>query len=286
MSKPHLSSQQKGFTDGLGKSQKYSGSPQDSCKQQSSQTSPSADLNSCSRKLSCTTYSSKPAKAGCTEAALGVKCEEVVATRDKDPCFTDRPKVKTKTGHGKKSKDSSDTKRDSKRTSKHTSLDKRRAGSEPEVPLVLYGHCPLCGVQYPNPCSCPTQSPPQPDQLCPAPPVRISCSKTKSEAICQKGTKILHKTTHKHLGKTGHAAKSSRPPRSLLVKFDLSLLSKVPQTSGNRQEILSNAKRSALVIEQDGRGSDASTTQKLTKTSKKSIPQNVRNNEALFQSCT
>ncbi|XP_070781142.1 AF4/FMR2 family member 1 [Enoplosus armatus] len=282
--KAQLSSHAKEFTDKLAKPQQHRESPKDNYNQQSSQKKPSADLNSCSssRKLSCNTHSSKPAKAGFpghTEAALGVKCEEVVATRDKDPFFTDRPKVKTKTGHGKKSKDSSNTKRDSKRTCKHTSLDKRKTGSEPEAELVQCGHCPSCGVRYPNPCSCPTQNPAQPDQLSSAPPVKISCSKPKSETICQKGNKIPHKTTHKLSEKTGHTAKSSRdphgPPRSLLVKIDLSLLSRVPQTSGNHQEIPSNAKRSALVIEQDGGGSDASTTHKLTKTSKKSIPQNV-----------
>lgn len=281
-SKSQLSSHQKEFTDSLGKPQQLSEGPQDNCNQHSSQKSPSADVNSCSRKLSCSTHALKPAKAGCpghTEAALDVKCEEVVATRDKNPCFTDRPKVKTKTGRSNKSKDSSDTKRDSKRTSKHTSLDKRKAGSVPDVSLVLNSHCPSCGVQYPNPCSCPAQSPAQLEQLSPAPTVRISYSKTKSETICQKGTKIPHKATHRHPQKTGHAAKSSRdpsrPPRSLLVKIELSLLSRVPQASGNRQELPGGARKSALVIEQDGGGTDASTIQKRTKTSKKSIPQNV-----------
>lgn len=276
-SKPLLSSHQKEFTESLGKPQQHSESPQDNYNQQSSQKPAELSCSS-SRKLSCNTFFSKPAKAGCsdhTEAALGVKCEEVVATRDKDPCFTGRPKVKTKTGHSKKSKGSSDTKR------KHASLDKRKAGSDPEATLVPYGHCPSCGVRYPNPCSCPTQSLAQPEQLSPAPPVRISCSKPKSETICPKGTKTPHKVTHNHTEKAGHTAKSSRdphrPPRSLLVKIDLSLLSRVPQTSGNHQELPSNAKRSALVIEQDGGGSDASTTHKLTKIGKKSIPQNVRN---------
>ncbi|XP_031173405.1 AF4/FMR2 family member 1 isoform X2 [Sander lucioperca] len=283
-SKPQPSSQQKEFTDKLAKLQQHSESPQDNYNHQSSQEKPSADLKSCSssRKLSCNTHSSKPAKASCsdcTEAVVSVKCEEVVATRDKDPRFTDRPKVKTKTEHSKKSKDNSDTKRNCKRTSKHKSLDKGKAGSEPVVTVVLCGHCPSCGVQYPNPCSCPTQSPAQPDQLPPAPPLRISCTKPKPDTICQKGTKISHKTTHKHSKKTGQTAKSSRvphrPPRSLLVKIDLSLLSRVPWTSSNHQEIPSNAKRSALVIEQDGGGSDASTAHKLTKTSKKSVSQNA-----------
>lgn len=283
-SNPQLSSHQKELTDCFGKPQQHSESPQDNYNEQSSQNPPSAELScSSSRKLSHNTFFSKPAKAGCpdhTEAALGIKCEDAVVTRDKDPPFTDRPKVKTKTGHSKKSRECSDTKRDGKRTSKHAPLDKRKTGADPESTLVQYGHCPSCGVPYPTPCSCPTQSPALPDQLSPAPPVRISCSKPKSDTICQKGTKVPHKTTAKHSEKTaGHTTKSSRdpnrPPRSLLVKIDLSLLSRVPQASGDHQEISSNAKRSALVIEQDRGGSEASAIHKLTKTSKKSIPQNV-----------
>eukprot|EP00064_Thunnus_orientalis_P020920 superscaffoldBa00006046_g21072 len=292
-SKPQLSSHQKEFIDNLPKPQQCSESSQDDYCQKSSQKPPSVELNNCttSRKLSGNARPSKPVKAACsdhTEAALGVKSEEVVATRDKDPCFTDRPKVKTKTGHCKKSKDSGDAKRDSKRTSKHTSLDKRKAESEPrpDVTPVPYGQCPSCGVRYPNPCSCPTPSPAQPaqpaqpDQLSLAPPVRISCNIPKADTICQK---MPHKTscpaTPKHSEKTGHAAKGSRdpyrPPRSLLVKIDLSLLSRVPQTSGTHQRIPSNTKRPALVVEQEGGGNDASTTHKHTKTSKKSILQNV-----------
>lgn len=67
-----------------------------------------------------------------------------------------------------------------------------------------------------------------------------------------------------------------------MVKFDLSLLLKVPQTPGNLQEILCKAKRSALVVEQHGRGSDAPATQKATKTSRKSIPPNVSSDAGLF----
>ncbi|XP_054468456.1 AF4/FMR2 family member 1 isoform X2 [Anoplopoma fimbria] len=283
-SKPKLSTHQREFTDRLAKLQQHSKSPQDNYNHQSNQKSPFGDLNSCSssRKLPFNKNTSIPEKAGCkdrTEAAIDVKCEEVVATQDKDPCFKDRPKVKTKTGHGKKSKDNRDTKRDSKRTSKHTSLDKRKAGEEPEAPVVVCGHCPSCGVQYPIPCSCPIQGPAQPHQLSPAPLHRLSSSKQKSETICQRGNKIPHKTTHKKSEKAGQIAKSSqdphRPSRSLLVKIDLRLLSRVPLTPGNHQEIPSIAKRSALVIEQDGGGKDASSTHKLAKTSTKSISQNV-----------
>ncbi|KAM6975921.1 LOW QUALITY PROTEIN: AF4/FMR2 family member 1 [Tautogolabrus adspersus] len=280
-SKPQVSSHQKESTDSLGKLQVCRESPQDNYNQQSSQKPPSADRKSCShlRKLSCNPHSSKSAKAGGPEATLGLVCEDVVATRDKDPCFTDRPKVKTKTGHSRKSKDSSDAKGDAKRTSKHKLLDKQSVESEPDVKLVLHGQCPSCRVQFPNPCSCPTRSPAQLDQLSPAPSVKINCSKPKSQTICQKGTKNPHKTTPKLLGKTGHTAKSTqdphRPPRSLLVRIDLSLLSRVPQSSGGHQETGCKSKRSVLVVEQDGGGGDAATIHKLSKTSKKSIPQNV-----------
>ncbi|XP_068562872.1 AF4/FMR2 family member 1 isoform X2 [Cebidichthys violaceus] len=280
---PQLSTHQREFTDRPAKLQQHSESPRDNRNHRSSQKPPFVDLNSCSssRKLSFNKHSSIPEKARCPDrakAAIGVKCEDVVATQDRDPCSTDRPKVKTKTGRGKKSKDHGDAKRDGKRTSKHTSLDKRKAGEEPEVPVVPCGHCPSCGVQYPVPCSCPTQSPAQPDRL--LPPARLlgisSSSKQKSETTCQRGTKIPHKTTHKNSEKTGQIAKSSREPhrpsRPLLVKIDLRLLSRVPPT---HQEVPSIAKRSAPVVEQDGGGRDASTTHKPAKTSTKSISQNV-----------
>ncbi|XP_063745581.1 AF4/FMR2 family member 1 isoform X2 [Eleginops maclovinus] len=261
--------------------QHHSENPQDNYNHQSGQKSPFAGLK-ISRTLLCNTHSSKPAAAGCpdrTIAAINVKCGEVGDTRNIDPCFTDRPRVKTKVGHGQKSKNSSETKRGSKRPSKHTSLDKRKTGSEPEVTVVLCGHCPSCGVRYPNPCSCPTKSPAQADQLTPTPPLRVSCSKPKLETLCQKGSKVLHKTSKKHSEKTGLTVKSSRDPHkpfsSLLVKIDLSLLSRIPWTCNNHKEKPNNAKRSALVIEQHAGAGDASTPHKLTKSSKRSISQNV-----------
>lgn len=277
-----LSCQQKEFSDNVVKTQQCKESPQDTSYQQSTQQSPS--LDSC--KLSGNVHSSKPAMAVCvnhTEAALGVKHEDVSATRAEEPRFTDRPKVKTKTRRSKKSKAVSETKRDGKRASEHTSLDKQKTGSEPEpeVALALYGQCSSCGVRYPKPCSCSTQSPGQPDQLSPAPPVTVSCSKIKLETTSQKSIKKPPKTTHKHLEKTRHTAKGSgdykRPVTSLLVKIDLHFLSRVPQTSRSHQEMPNHAKRSALVTEQDGAGGEACTIQKRTKSSKKSIPQKVRN---------
>lgn len=279
-SKPRLASHQKELCGNLPKLQQGGGSSQRAPKK------PSADPNSCtsSRKCSGNTRPSEPLKAVCsdhTEDALGVKCVE--ATREKDPSFPARPKVKTKTGHCKKSKVSSDTKRNSKRTN-HTSLDKLKAESElgNEVKVVEHaGHCPSCGVRYPNPCSCLTQSPAQPDRLSPAPPVAISRSKPMTEAVCQKSTKMPHKSSaHKHLEKTGRVAKGSRdlhrPPKSLLVKIDLCLLSRVPQTSGIHQAIPCSTERPALVLEKGGGCSDASAKHKHAKTSKKRIPQNVR----------
>lgn len=201
---------------------------------------------------------------------------------DRDPCFTVRPKVKTKMGPNRKKKDRRETKKDNKRTSKHESHDKCKAGSESEVALVLYGHCPSCGVQYPNSCSCPTHSPAQPDQPSPAPPVRISCANSKSDTVCQKGTKVPPKITHKHLDKTRRSSRDShRYPRSLLVKIHLSLLSEAPQVSRNHQESLCKKTNASVVKLHDGRSGEASEAHQLSKSSKKS--HNVRNDNRLFQ---
>ncbi|KAL6096740.1 aff1 [Pungitius sinensis] len=277
-SKPQLSPHQREFADRLVRLQQHSKSSQDNYNHQSSQR-----LNSCSssRKLSFNKNSSIPEAAACpdrSEAPIVVKCEEVVATQDKDTRFPDRPKVKTKTGRSKKRKDNGDPKRDQNRTSKHALLDKRKAVEEPEGAVGLCGHCPSCGVQYPIPCSCPTQSRTRPDQLLPARLLKISSNK-EPETICKRGTKTPVKTTIKSSDKSGQTAKSSRdshrPSRSLLVKIDLRLLSRVPPTPGNHLETPSIAKRSVRVLEQDGGGRDASATHKLSKTSTKSRSQNV-----------
>ncbi|XP_074546587.1 AF4/FMR2 family member 1 [Halichoeres trimaculatus] len=260
-SKPQISSHMNKSSERLGKPQLYRESPQDNHNQQGSLKSPSADWKSCSSlKLS---YISKSAESGRSDAA-----QDVVASRDKEACFTNKPKVKTKTGHSRKSKDSGNSKKESKRTSKHKSLDKGTTKAEPDVRPV---RCLSCGVGYPNPCSCPTQSPAQPDQLPLAPSVTIS--KPKSEEVCQTGTKIPHKTTSKHLQKTKREAKSTR---SLLVSIDLSLLSRVPQSSGPHQETPCMSKKPELSEEQQGGGGgSAAPKHKLTKSSKKSIPQNA-----------
>ncbi|XP_058473251.1 AF4/FMR2 family member 1 isoform X1 [Solea solea] len=273
-SKLQLPTRQKEPSDNTDKLQQCRESHQDNCYQQSSQKLPSPNIRKVSRK----TQASKPAKEGYTdpsEADFSVKCEETVVPRNKDLCFTHRPKVKTKTKHCKKSKDS-DTKKESKRASKHTVLDKRKVKLEPDDKLSLIGHCPSCGVQYPNPCSCPTKSPTQPVQpvhLSSDQPVKISSSKPKAETTCQGASKKPHKTTHKRseIKKVKGPQVLLKAPQSLLVKIDLSLLSIVPQTSGTRRETSSNAKRSALVIEPDERaGSGASMTHKPCKKSKAS----------------
>ncbi|KAM8828850.1 AF4/FMR2 family member 1 isoform 2-T2 [Spinachia spinachia] len=276
-SKPHLSTHQREFADRLVRLQQHSKSSQDNYNRQSSQRL----TKSSSRKLSFNKNPSIPEPPACpdrSEAPIVVKCEEVAATQDRDASFTDRPKVKTKTGRSKKSKDNSDTKRDRKQTSKHTLLDKRKAGEKPEGAVGLGGHCPSCGVQYPIPCFCPTQSRPRPDQLLPARLLKISSSK-EPETICKKGTKTPLKTTLKSSDKAGQTARisldSHRPSRSLLVKIDLRLLSRVPLIPRNHLETPSNAKRSVRVIEQDGGGRDASATHTLSKISTKSRSQNV-----------
>lgn len=272
---------QQEFTENAGKPLTYSERHHDNSKQLVSPTPPSSTcgLTSCSHKHSCTSNSSISVKAGSIQTPASFKCEKV---EDRDPCFTVRPKVKTKMGPNRKNKDRCETK-SNKRTSKHELHDKCKAGSESGVALVLYGHCPSCGGQYPNSCSCPTHSPAQPDQLSPAPPVKISCTNSKSDTVCQKGTNVPPKLTRKHLDKTCRSLRDShRYLRSLLVKIDLGLLSKVPQVSRIHQESLCKKKNVSVVKPHDRRNSEASATQKLSKSNRKS--HNVRNNNELFQS--
>ncbi|KAM4719342.1 LOW QUALITY PROTEIN: AF4/FMR2 family member 1 [Anableps anableps] len=256
-------SQQGAITDNVAVTQQSSKSVQDaSFSQNNSKKCLSDRVSHCSssRKLS------KPSVAGCpnrSETTL-VKSEELTETSEQH--FTDNSKVRLKTEHYKK--DTNNTKRDAQRT-KHPKHKKGDSG----VTLVLYGHCPTCGIKYPNPCCCSTQSPAQPDHASsPAPPVRVSCPKTST------GTKVPHKSTYKHSHKTCQAAKNSwdhyQPPKSLMVKIDLSLLSRVPLKSSNNKGIPSNAKRPALVIEKDEASKESSKAHKPGKTNKKS--QNVK----------
>ncbi|XP_071385522.1 AF4/FMR2 family member 1-like [Centroberyx affinis] len=286
--KPRLSSLQNEFCDNHAKPQQSNEGPPNNYSQQSGHKSPSTNSNTHtnSRKTSGSKHPSKPAKAACPEDPQGTlqeKSVEVVATCDKDPSFTNRPKVKTKTGHCKNSSDSTCLKTDSKKAAKYALFDKRKAESEPgpKVTLVLNGCCPSCGVRSPSPCSCLTPSPAKPDQLSPNPPVKISCSKVKTETISQKRPKKPHKRlcppAHQYSAKLGFAAKTSqdphRPRESLLMKINLSLLSRVPQASSIHQETPSSGERLPLATWQDRGDIDAFTT--LAKTSKKSILPNA-----------
>ncbi|KAF7653994.1 hypothetical protein LDENG_00075200 [Lucifuga dentata] len=273
-SKLQLRSHQKELSDSRDKPP--SESLQSNCCQQSIQKSPSTDLSRHmrSRKTSGNTHPPKSATATCP--AVKIKFAEAVAKRDKDPCFSDRPKVKTKTGHRKNSKDRSESKRDNKRTSEHASLDKQKAESEPghDVTLVLNGHCPTCGVRLSNACSCPSLNPAHPDQLPPTSPATIKHSRSKTETTHQKGIKKPHKgscpAAQQHTDKVSRD--TQRPRESLLVKINLSLLSRIPQAT-NRPP--SSMKRPAAAAEQHGGSSDAFTTSKPAKTSKKSLLPNV-----------
>ncbi|XP_068190445.1 AF4/FMR2 family member 1 isoform X2 [Antennarius striatus] len=213
------------------------------------------DSESRKRKPACPASSSKPARAD----GVGTKCEEAVASPDEDPCFTDRPKVKMKPGRSKKSRDRGGAARNHrKRTQNHTSLDESKVD------------CPSCGGRDPNPCSCPAQSPPHPDRQSPAPPLRMS--KSKSETNCKKDTKVADRTAHKPPGKAGRTSGSTRepppPPVCLIVRIDLSLLSRVPPTS-------SKAKTPRRVTAPAGRGGDTPAATKRTKTSKTRLPHEV-----------
>lgn len=228
--------------------------------------------SSSQRKTVANKHPSKPAKAprpDDPQAGVQVESVEVVAPRDKDPSLTDRPKVKTKTSH---SKSNSGPKMDSKKAAKRTSSDKRKAGSEsgPRVTLVLDCKRETERTRSPSP------SPTQPDQPSPAPPVKISSSNVRTETVSRKGHKkpqrSLAPPAHQPSAKRGSSSKASRaphgPPGALLVKIELSLLSRVPRASRASQETPSSGKRPAAG--QDRGDTGASTpTPTPTKTSKK-----------------
>uniref|UniRef100_A0A1A8J7L9 AF4/FMR2 family, member 1 n=4 Tax=Nothobranchius kuhntae TaxID=321403 RepID=A0A1A8J7L9_NOTKU len=263
---PKLSSEQKQFTGDLTVLQKGGKSSQN-C-QRRYKKSLSTNVSSCSDAKKVL----KRAKTSCSDLSqttISVKTEGAANTQTREPSFTDRPKVKTKTGSCKK--DSNGSKSNLKRT-KRTKSKVQKVGSE--ATLMLYGRCPSCGVSYPNTCCCPTQSPtlltPQSSTL----PVQMNCSKTKTEARCpNSGTKVPNKPTHKVSEKFEHVVDGSwdhfQPPTSLLVKINLCLLMRVPQTASSiHSGISTRAKRPALVIEPDGGGNDASKAHNRTKTSK------------------
>ncbi|CAN9504522.1 unnamed protein product [Ophioblennius macclurei] len=266
--KPAFSSHQ---TADLSIPRQHVENPQDKHCQNGRQKALSADANGCggSRKLSKTT------KASCPDHS--VKSETVLSTQTKDSGFTDKPKVKTKAGPAKEVKERISIKINLKRTNS-ISLNGQKVASKggPGAQLILPAHCPSCGVPYPNRCSCAARSQ--------TPADGGARSKPRAEYICSKATAKPRKTTRKHLKQPGHAAKDGQDPSRnpppplppLLVKIDLSLLSRVPQVpSSNHQGIASIAKTSAAVRERGGGVGDVSAKRKHAKTSKKHTMPNV-----------
>lgn len=129
----------------------------------------------------------------------------------------------------------------SKRDKKRTKRTKDEQKMELDVPLVLTGHCLSCGGLNPNSCYCFSQN----HNLLPGPPGQ---SKPKTE-ICQSGTKLPHRPLFHE--KTSPYDAVEHPPKSLLVKIDLHLLSRAPQTFSSHGGISTSTKRPVLVIERE-----------------------------------
>ncbi|RVE65924.1 hypothetical protein OJAV_G00121140 [Oryzias javanicus] len=207
------------------------------CRPQSSKNSLSGSSKNCK------TSKKHSIQARCLDHAAATsdsKSVEVLNTQTKDSRFTGKPNVKTKLGCSKK--DSSSSKRDKKRT-KHTKQDEQRTGLD--IPLVVTSHCLSCGGLNPNSCSCFSQNPEQNHILLPVPPIQ---SKPKTE-ICQSGTKLPHKSLLHE--KTSPWDAVEHPPKSLLVKIDLHLLSRTPQTVSSHRGLSINMKIPALVMERE-----------------------------------
>uniref|UniRef100_A0A3P8YXW8 AF4/FMR2 C-terminal homology domain-containing protein n=1 Tax=Esox lucius TaxID=8010 RepID=A0A3P8YXW8_ESOLU len=196
-------------------------------------------------------HPSRPVKAPHLEAPqAGLRVESVeVAPRDKDPLFTDRPKVKTKTGHGS-CKSTKTDKTDSKKPTKRISSEKRKTkqlkseGGGPKATLVPkreYSPSPAQRV----------------DQAVPS--VKTTPSvRTETLPALQKGQKkprgqspgAAHEAKHESPAKDSTG--SQGPPQTLMVKIELSLLSRVPaQNSRLSQGCQDSAtrKRSSIALE-------------------------------------
>ncbi|XP_041741268.2 AF4/FMR2 family member 1 isoform X2 [Coregonus clupeaformis] len=218
------------FSDGEAKPQRSEGAAHN---QHVCHTSPAAshvgDSSSISqRKTVGNKHPSRPAKAPRPEdPQAGLRVESVeVAPRDKDPSFTDRPKVKTKTGRSSKS---GGAKTDSRKPAKRGASEKRKTEQPesqggPKVSLVLV---------------CKRETAPSPshaqgvDQPTPA-VVKTTSVRTETLPAPRRGQKKprRHCPAAAHEAKRESSAKASRarqgPPRALLVKIELSLLSRVP----------------------------------------------------------
>nr|XP_046223927.1 LOW QUALITY PROTEIN: AF4/FMR2 family member 1-like [Oncorhynchus gorbuscha] len=201
------------------------GSEDVACKQHVRHKSPAVSHvgdSSSQRKTVGNKHPSRPVKAPRSEdSQAGLRVESVeVAPRDKDPSFTDRPKVKTKTGHSSKS-GSAIT--DSKKPAKRNSLEKRKTkqpesgSSGPKMTLML--DCKRERSRSPSPARVVETSVSVRKETLPAP---------------QKGQKTprSYSAAAAHQAKRESSAKASRapqgPPHALLVKIELNLLSRVP----------------------------------------------------------
>ncbi|XP_028318802.1 AF4/FMR2 family member 4 isoform X1 [Gouania willdenowi] len=241
-SKPEVSFHQEEFTDKHSAPKKplKESERQDECSREKDVKPLPADVTASSSHRQV----SKHSKADQTDSALSVQSEVVPSTQT---CLAE---VKAKTRHGKRSKDRSDSKRDTKRT-KHKSADKQNVAVEPgpQVPPTLPSIGPPCSVHFPNVCSCPTQSPAQPKH----PKIRDKSKKHKEETVSETASKTPHQDVQKKSKKPKHVTKDSldlhHPPKSLLVKLDLRLLLKDHKSSSSLPGIPS--KGSTLVREQD-----------------------------------
>ncbi|KAM6986267.1 AF4/FMR2 family member 1-like [Aplochiton taeniatus] len=224
-------------------------------------------------------HPSKPAKAPRPEDTpqVGLKVEtvEVVTPRHTDPSFPDRPKVKTKTEHGRSvsgSGKSSSSKADGKKAARRCSSDTRKPGSEsgPRVTLVLEpkreagrSRSPSPGTRLgPVPNASAAAAPP-PSPLPPPPPLKISSS-VRTETISQKSHKkpsnrslfpSVQQPSAKGVSSTKAPRAPHKPLKALLVKIELSLLSRVPLGSKpHRGEGATTSSRKKPAKEKGGKG--------------------------------
>ncbi|KAM8872534.1 AF4/FMR2 family member 1 [Synchiropus picturatus] len=187
-------------------------------------------------------------KAVCSSksaAAVSVKSVEIAPAKGDLP-FTDRPKVKTEISHHRKSSN----------TDRSKDLNKKRTDQ-------VSPHCPTCVVRFPDTCSCFIKSEPSPGRL-----GKARRKENATGAPLKDPCSLGHKDRKKGRHEKKEAQSSSRPPFSLVVKIDLSLLSRPPCASRVAEE-------KPLCTERTGAGHDVGSVKRHRHGSRKSSAETV-----------
>ncbi|XP_036445031.1 AF4/FMR2 family member 1-like isoform X2 [Colossoma macropomum] len=172
------------------------------------------------------------------EAHTGLRVESVEVTpRDKDSTFTDRPKVKTKTSH----------KSEGKRSSKHRSDKKEGKDAAPKATETE-------GEKEAEPAPPPSPAALRSAFLPPKSTSIISSVQTETVTPTKSSKKSHARSPTRDRKKEGVSRSARDPPPSLVVKIELSQLSRVPTLAKAAKASEGSSKKSSKEKEHGSAG--------------------------------